>query len=315
MSRSSFPSYRVRAVILSVTIAFTSLIGAPAGADIPLPKPVVSLVGTPNGNAPGSNDWTCTPSEAHPNPVVLLHGTAQNRQNDWKTLAPVLKDEGYCVFAPTFGNFPTLPWPLNAVGGLASMKSSAQDLAEYVDRVLAATGADRVDLVGHSQGTIMPAKYVRFLGGDTKVDKYVSLAPMWAGSHRPPYEQIVQLADRLGIRDQVEQGLRAVGCGSCPELIAGSSWFRELNAAGPYADNVHYTNIVTIYDTVVVPYTSGIREAPNATNIVLQEQCPVDLIEHGDIVDDPIAGVHVLNALDPEHPRPVPCFPVPAEID
>lgn len=315
MSRIDLRSHRARAAILGITTALTFLMAGTAGADIPLPQPVVSLVGTPNGHAEGSNDWTCNPSDVHPNPVVLLHGTAQNRQNDWKTLAPVLKEEGYCLFAPTFGNFPDMPWPLNAVGGIRSMEDSAKDLAAYIDRVLDATGADRVDLVGHSQGTIMPSMYVRFHGGDTKVDKYVSLAPMWAGSHRPPYEQIVQIADRLGIRNQLEQGIRLAGCGSCPQLIADSPWFRELNAAGPYADSVHYTNIVTIYDTVVVPYTSGIRKAPNATNIVLQEQCPADLIEHGDIVDDPIAAVHVLNALDPEHPRPVPCFPVPPELD
>ncbi|NLE82265.1 MAG: alpha/beta fold hydrolase [Rhodococcus sp.] len=315
MGRINLRSYRDRSAIVGVAAALVWIGGSPVHAAIPLPAPVVSLVGTPDGHAAGSNDWTCAPTTEHPNPVVLLHGTSQNRQNDWKTLSPVLKGEGYCVFAPTFGNFPTMPWPLNAVGGIRPMEDSAKDLAAFVDRVLAATNADRVDLVGHSQGTIMPAHYVRFLGGETKVDKYVSLASMWAGSHRPPYEQIVQTADRYGIRDQLEEGLREVGCGSCPQLIADSSWFRKLSAVGPYADSVHYTNIVTKYDTVVVPYTSGILKAPNATNIVLQEQCPADLIEHGDIVDDPIAGVHVLNALDPEHPRPVPCFPVPPELD
>ncbi|MFD4367806.1 esterase/lipase family protein [Rhodococcus sp. NPDC058521] len=293
-----------------------ALVGAQnASADVPLPPEIVTLVGTPDGHAEGSNDWTCTPSPEHPDPVVLVHGTSQNRQNDWSTLSPVLKAEGYCIFALTYGNFPDLPWPLNAVGGLGSMEDSARQLASFVDDVLASTGADKVDLVGHSQGTLMPAKYVREQGGNTKVDKYISMAPMWAGSHRPPYEQIIQVADRTGQRDMFEQVVRTAGCGSCPELIAGSSWYESFGADGPYADGVEYTNIVTVHDNVVVPYTSGIREAPNAENIVLQDRCPLDLVEHEDIVDDPIAGVHVLNALDPSHPRQVPCFPVPAELD
>jgi triacylglycerol lipase len=55
----------------------------------------------------------------------------------------------------------------------------------------------------------------------------------------------------------------------------------------------------------VSPYTSGIE--PGMTNIVVQNQCPLDLTEHFEIAADPVAAADVLNALDPAHPRPVPC--------
>jgi triacylglycerol lipase len=68
---------------------------------------------------------------------------------------------------------------------------------------------------------------------------------------------------------------------------------------------ITYTNIVSTHDELVVPYTSGIE--PGMTNIVLQKQCHLDLTDHFEIVSDPVAAVDVLNALDPQHPRPVPC--------
>jgi hypothetical protein len=42
-------------------------------------------------------------------------------------------------------------------------------------------------------------------------------------------------------------------------------------------------------------------------NITLQDQCGLDFSEHFAIVADPVAAADVLNALDPAHPRPVPC--------
>lgn len=69
------------------------------------------------------------------------------------------------MFALTYGNPPGASWPLSALGGVREMEEGAAELAEFVDRVRAATGAEKVDLVGHSQGTIMPAVYVNELGG------------------------------------------------------------------------------------------------------------------------------------------------------
>jgi triacylglycerol lipase len=39
----------------------------------------------------------------------------------------------------------------------------------------------------------------------------------------------------------------------------------------------------------VIPYTSGNLVAPNVTNIVLQNQCPVDYSDHLTVAFDPTA--------------------------
>ncbi len=57
------------------------------------------------------------------------------------------------------------------------------------------TKANKVDIIGHSQGTLMPAYYVKYLGGASKVHNYISLAPLWHGTEFfPP-----AIAQLLGI--------------------------------------------------------------------------------------------------------------------
>ncbi|MBM7458394.1 lipase family alpha/beta hydrolase [Rhodococcus coprophilus] len=265
----------------------------------------------PGGSAPGSNDWSCEPSDEHPEPVVLVHGTMANRQDNWAYLSPLLANEGYCVFALTYGNYPELPWPFSAVGGLKPMEQSAVELAAFVDRVLDVTGAEKVSLVGHSQGTLMPTYYLNRLGGSTEVRNLISLAPLWDGSHAFLLEATFSLFGQAGLRDELEQLVATVGCGACPQVLAGSQWFRDLHADGVYAPGVQYTNIISRYDELVLPHTSGYREADNATNFVLQDHCEADWAEHVAIVNDPVAAAVVLNALDPDNPRPVPCVSVP----
>ena len=135
--------------------------------------------------APASayNDFSCRPSAAHPEPIVLVHGTFANSAGSWNLVDTALRADGYCTFALDYGN--------NATGPI---EQSAQQLADFVDRVLAATGAAKVSIVGHSQGGMMPRYYVKNLGGDAKVDDLVSLA---ASNHGT---QTVRAAGRRAAR-------------------------------------------------------------------------------------------------------------------
>src|SRR5438132_903822 len=62
-------------------------------------------------------------------------------------------------------------------------------------RALAATGAAKADLVGHSQGGMMPRYYLKFLGGAAHVDKLVALAP---SNHGTTLDGLTALVTALG---------------------------------------------------------------------------------------------------------------------
>ena len=68
---------------------------------------------------------------------------------------------------------------------------------------------------------------------------------------------------------------------------------------------VTYTMLITRYDELVSPYTSGILDG--ATNIVVQDQCRTDYTEHAGMAFDPVTQQDVVNALDPAHARPPVC--------
>ena len=59
-----------------------------------------------------------------------------------------------------------------------------------------------------------------------------------------------------------------------------------------------YTNVVTRYDEVVIPYTSGyLAPDPAVTNVTLQDKCPTDTTEHLRIIYDSVALQIAMNAL------------------
>ena len=295
----------MRRVVLVVSAVIASLVlvnPSASAATRPLPVPynflpAAILGGAPNANAPGTNDWTCKPSAEHPRPVVLVHGTFGNRSTNWRTYGPLLKNNGYCVIALTYGTRPGLPFPVKALGGFGDIPTSAEQLRAFVDQVRTATGSDKVDLVGHSQGTLMPNYYVKFLGGAPKVQNYISLAPLWHGTNTAPISVIVKIL-RLEL-DKIPL------CAACGQMDAGSAFIAQMRDGGVAEPGVNYVNIMTKYDELVRPYTSGIEEG--MTNIVLQDHCKLDKSEHFEIAADRNATIHVLNALDPANPRPLGC--------
>lgn len=260
----------------------------------------------PGGSLPGSNDFGCRPSARHPRPVVLVHGTGGSQQTNWGAYVPMLANRGYCVFALTYGAIPGAPWPVSAIGGMGPIEQSAAQLEVFVDRVLAATGARQVDIVGHSQGTYMPTYYLKYLGGAGKVGHYISLAPLWRGTYD---ETAGVLAQRL-------LGGRPLPlCAACTEMLGTSRFNQEIWRGGsPYVPGVDYTNISTRYDEAVSPYTSGQvpgRRGESVRNIVVQQGCAEDYSDHAAIAGSRRAAYMVLDALDPSHPVPVPCEFVP----
>ncbi len=259
-----------------------------------------------NGPPPGANDWSCRPSAAHPHPVVLVHGTLESMAGNWYTLSSLLSDEGYCVFALNYGQEAGrvigLPGALPP-GGTGHIAASAEELAAFVQRVLTATGAAQVDIVGHSQGGMMPRYYLKFLGGAEKVHSLIGLSP---SNHGTTVDGITALLALLP--GGPETGALELVCGpSCEEQFVGSAFLTNLNAGGDTVPGVSYTVIETQYDEVVTPYTSAFLSGPDVTNIDLQQQCVLDASEHLATPFDHVALRDVLNALDPAHAQAPAC--------
>ncbi len=257
------------------TLAAAALGTTTASAALPVPlnflQAEAESVATGAAAPAGANDWSCAPSAAKPYPVVLVHGTVENQRANWNAMSPQLKNDGYCVF--TF-NYGAGAFTLGQFYGLKKISESAAELKTFVDQVLAATGASKVDLVGHSQGGMMPRWYIQFLGGNTKVRKLVALAPSNKGT---TLSGIATLAD-------IVPGLAEVfvfsWCESCKDQVVGSAALTTLNAGGGTSPSVSYTNIVTKTDEVVTPYTNGFLSGSNVTNITLQDGCFLPQGEH-----------------------------------
>lgn len=244
---------------------------------------------TPFGDVAGVNDWECVPTAERPVPVVVVHGTFGDRRSLLEPLLGALVEGGWCTFSLDYGNRATGP-----------VAESAQQLARFVERVRGATGAEKVSLVGHSQGGMMPRHYVKFLDGAKVVDDLVGIAPsnhgtLLTGSPLAP----------------LTVPLVGIFCTSCNEQATGSAYLQRLNAGDETPGRVSYTQITTRYDQVVVPHTSGYLAAgPRTTNVTIQDACPRAYRGHLSVPSSPVTISYVLDALT----RPGPADPalVPA---
>ncbi len=301
---------RIYALMLDVTALLLALVAAPLAAAQAQVLPVTwdfaagALAGFASLQTPppGADNFGCKPTSAHPDPVILVHGTFANQDDNWQAASPLLANHGYCVFTFNYGG----PSASSIIQGTGDIAASAGQLGSFVTRVLAATGAAKVDLVGHSQGGMMPRYYLRFLGGAAYVDKLVALAP---SNHGTTLDGLTALVAALGAAGLVNGALNAL-CPACVQQEAGSSFLANLNAGGETVAGVSYTVIESRYDEVVTPYTSAFLSGSGVTNITLQNQCPFDLSDHLEIAADPVALADMLNTLDPAHRVRVPCLTV-----
>ena len=246
---------RHRAVAIAFAVITFAMTASPAAA-AQLPVVYNGALGyahaSPTASPPGANNWSCKPTAAHPVPVVLVHGTFADMSDSWQALSPLLYDKGYCVFALNYGSYDgSDSLGVYATGDIAQ---SAGQLSSFVNKVLAATGAKKVDLVGHSQGGMMPRYYIKNLGGASKVNTLVGLAP---SNHGTTLEGLFTLASYFPGGSSVA----GADCPACQQQEAGSSFITNLNAGGETAPGVNYTVIESDNDEVVTPYTSAFLAA------------------------------------------------------
>jgi hypothetical protein len=298
---------KVKAMTLAVVLAVLTavVVAATASASYPVPYGSSAL-----GDAVWNETWepeevqgannNCKPSSSHPYPVVLVHATLADEGSNWVTLAPLLANNGYCVYAFNYGaTLASLEvWPFIGprIDGLNHIEHSAEELKSFVNNVLFKTGASKVDLVGHSQGGMMPNYYIKLLGGASKVNELIGLSP---SNHGTTLSGLTKLLEVFPFASEIVGSLlEFLGAPSLPEQEETSAFIKKLFGTGePVVSGVRYVVIETTHDEVVTPYTHAFLSGSNVTNITIQNQCSNDPVAHIGMFDDSPTLQNVLNQL------------------
>ncbi len=156
-------------------------------------------------------------------PILLIHGYQCNR-GYWLWLRRALEHAGWQV--ATISLNPVF----NDIDGYVAQVS------QRIEEVCAATGAERVLLVGHSMGGLVSRAYLRRHGA-ARVAKLITLGSPHRGS----------MLAKLGLGENGRQ------------MIPGSAWLAALNAPGavPLPETV---SVYSCQDNYVMPQDSSVLE-------------------------------------------------------
>ena len=229
----------------------------------------------------------CPQPFTHPEhePVLLVHGTFTNGHENfswnWELLLP---SRGYDYCLVTYPN-----------RGTGDMQISAEYVAYAVQEMQRRTGS-KVDVVGHSQGGLMPRWAIKWWPSvQAAVDDYVMLAGPNHG---------------VALAASAEQSPVPI-IPVAYQFAATSKFITALNAGDESPGAVDYSSIYSITDELVQPAlpvpTSALdwgRTEPNVRNVSVQDVCPGRLVDHLTIgTTDRLTQELVIDALS--HPGPV----------
>lgn len=251
----------------------------PLDVDTPDPLPLLARL---RARGLFEDDWRARPTKTHPYPVICIHGTGTTK-GDWMELGGELRQDGFAVFAPDFGN-----------RGTDSIAESAAQISAYIDAVMQVTGAGKVILIGHSQGGTLCRYWMRVLGGADKVHHLVSLA---VPNHGTTLGGIVSPLVRTAMAEDIMTALVRSWFGpSGFEQVTGHETITAINEGGDLDPGVTYTSIATRSDTVIQPpetcflYPEDLPEdAPlnysddRVSNIWVQERHPRAVVLHNEM--------------------------------
>ena len=200
-------------------------------------------------------------------PVLLVHGYIHNR-SAFLAMSRQLKRAGF-RYVDGFN--------YNALS--EGIPQAAARLGAEVERILSATGADRVMIVGHSMGGMVARYYVQELGGEDTVDTVVTLG----SPHHGTYASYVGLGQ------------------ASAQLRPGSELLRRLESSarpGPVRWVAYWSDL----DVFVTPIGNAKLEhaALQAHNVRVRNTGHLSLLASGWVLKDVLAHL-----TDPALHRPV----------
>lgn len=211
--------------------------------------------------------------------VLLVHGTATNAHDSWSW--------NYLRALPPLGfSVCTVELPDRALGDI----QVATEYVVHAIRTVAGASGRRVDVIGHSQGSLELRWALRWWPDVRNlVDDYVSLGGPHHGASGA---------------DQV------CATGSCApaaqQMRTGARFLAALNGGDETPGAVDYTSVFSADDELVQPPATA--KLDGAVNVLVQDLCPGRFVHHVGLVHDPAVFDLVLGALTRPGPADVTRF-------
>ena len=140
-------------------------------------------------------------------PILFVHGYVESASL-WNTMIGRFEKDGYKKSELSAYTYNTSQ----------SNKVDAEEVKSHVESLLKSTGATKVDIIAHSMGSLNSRWYIKFLGGESKVDDWVSLGGPNHGTETANF----------------------CFSTSCVEMRVGSTFLKELNAGDETPGEVNY---------------------------------------------------------------------------
>lgn len=105
-------------------------------------------------------------------PIILVHGIAAKQlriMNAFGNIKSVLEEEGHDVYVAD-------------TDGFGTVETNAAQLKSYIERVLADTGAEKVNVIAHSKGGLDTKYMITELGMESRVASLTTLCTPHRGS-------------------------------------------------------------------------------------------------------------------------------------
>ncbi|MFC0168819.1 esterase/lipase family protein [Pseudoduganella danionis] len=164
------------------------------------------------------------PPGQHGLPVLLIHGYGCN-SGYWRPLSGLLNQAGIAH----------LGVDLEPPG--ASIDDFAPQVRAAIEQLCAATGQQRVVIVGHSMGGLVARAYLRRYGADA-VARVITLGT--------PHQGTALSLARYGPGQNVQQ------------MLYDSEWLRTLAAGEANLQRGLFSTIYTLHDNIVAPAQSAL---------------------------------------------------------
>lgn len=157
-------------------------------------------------------------------PILFVHGYLESASL-WNTMISRFEKDGYSKSFLSAYSYNT---------SQSNKVDAEKEVKSHVESLLKTTKASKVDIIAHSMGSLNTRWYIKFLGGESKVDDWVSLGGPNHGTETANF----------------------CFSTSCVEMRVGSTFLKELNEGDETPGTVSYGTWWSPCDEIINPDSS-----------------------------------------------------------